>query len=77
MPPVKKSDIKRFHEEIKAIVKEKEVDHIEAIVIFCEENDFEEERAAKLISNSLKADIRKDAEERRLLKTKGKKRLPL
>ena len=77
MPPVEKADIKRFHQEIKRIVVEFEVDHLEAILIFCEENDFEEERAAKLISNSLKSDIRKDAEDRRLLKTKGKKRLPL
>jgi len=76
MPPAKKSDMKKFQDEIEDIVWMKDVSYLDAIMMFCEENDFEVEKIPRILSSSLKSKLREEAEDLSLLKTKSK-RLPL
>lgn len=58
-------DAKAFAEHIEAVVKEKRLDYIDAVVYYCEKNSIDIETAADLIkSNSkLKVKVRLSAED--------------
>ena len=68
----------QFAMEIEKIVKEKSIEYLDAVMYYVEKNGIEVETAAPLIKSSqiLKAKIATEAEDLRLLKTKGA-RLPL
>ena len=68
----------QFAMEIEKIVKEKSIEYLDAVMYYVEKNGIEVETAASLIKSSqiLKAKITTEAEDLRLLKTKGA-RLPL
>ncbi len=68
----------QFAMEIEKIVKEKSIEYLDAVMYYVEKNGIEVETAASLIKSSqiLKAKIAREAEDLRLLKTKGA-RLPL
>ena len=71
-----KTEIKDFAATIDKIVKEKELNHLEAITYYCEKTGIELEIAAKLIDKTLKAKIAQTASSLNLIKSKTRK-LPL
>lgn len=71
-----KEEIKNFAITIDKIVKEKDLNYIEAITYFCEKNDVEMEIAIKLVDKQLKAKIARDAASLNLI-TKSRSRLPI
>jgi|TARA_R110002050_G_scaffold245029_2_gene382605 hypothetical protein len=68
----------QFALEIEMVVKEKNIDYLDAVMYYVEKNNIEVETAASLIKSSqiLKGKIAAEAEELRLLKTKSA-RLPI
>ena len=68
----------QFALEIEMVVKEKNIDYLDAVMHYVEKNNIEVETAASLIKSSqiLKGKIAAEAEELRLLKTKSA-RLPI
>ena len=56
-------DINRFSMAIEEMVYMKDIPYIDAICMYCEENGFEVEVAAKLVSGVLKAKVQIEAEE--------------
>lgn len=58
-------DSKQFAEQLEAIVKEKRLDYIDAIVYYCEKHGVDIETAADLIKGNarLKVKVRLSAEE--------------
>lgn len=70
MPPTKMEKID-FEKKISKLVNYHKIDHIEAIVLYCEENNLEIEVAASLINSNLKCKIALDAQNLNLIsKTK-------
>lgn len=65
---VQEDQIRRFQEEIEALVLIGELTYIEAIVDFCNRNDVEIESVKNLISPSLMGKIHSEAKEQRLIK---------
>ena len=59
-----------FAQKIEEIVKEKRCDYIDAIVIYCKDNNIELETAASIVKNfpKLKAKIRLEGETLHILK---------
>ena len=55
----------------------KDIPYIDAICMYCEENGFEVEVAAKLVSGVLKAKVQIEAEELHYLKKSNTSQLPL
>jgi hypothetical protein len=54
-----------FMQEIEKLVAQKKMEYIDAVVLYCKENDIEIETAASLIKGSakMKAKIQNEAEE--------------
>ena len=67
----------KFAEEIEALVKKTQMNYIDAIVQFCEENSIELDSISKLISKPLKEKLRYDATELNFLKKTTRAKLPL
>ena len=67
----------KFAEEIEALVKKTQMNYIDAIVQFCEENSIELDGISKLISKPLKEKLRYDATELNFLKKTTRAKLPL
>lgn len=66
----------RFAQEIEKLVQENcDVNYIDAIVIFCEQNKIDIESVPKLISKPLKEKIRYEATELNFLKKTSRARL--
>lgn len=67
----------QFMQEIEDMVKEKGMEYIDAVLLYCDENDIEVETAAALIKGSakMKAKIQIEAESNNYLPKTGK--LPL
>lgn len=67
----------QFLQEIDKLVDEKNMEYIEAVIYFCEQNDIEIETAAALIKGSakMKAKVQAEAEHLNYLPKSGK--LPL
>mgnify|MGYP003337139822 FL=1 len=70
-------DINRFSMAIEEMVYMKDIPYIDAICMYCEENGFEVEVAAKLVSGVLKAKVQIEAEELHYLKKSNTSQLPL
>ena len=67
----------KFAEAIEAIVRENNVNYIDAIVQYCEQNNIEVESVSKLIPKPLKEKLRYDATELNYLKKTSRAKLPL
>ena len=70
-------DINRFSMAIEELVYMKDIPYIEAIVMYCEENNYEVELAAKLVSGVLKSKIQMEAEDLHYLEKSNTSKLPL
>lgn len=77
MKMANKEEITNFSFQIEALAKEKRLSYIDAIVLYCESTGFEIELSAKLISNTLKAKIKMEAETLHYLPKSNTAKLPL
>jgi len=59
---------KEFSLKIESIVKEKRISYMDAVVLYCEENDIDPGTVSSLISKSLKEKIQVEATNLRMLK---------
>ena len=68
----------KFAENIESIVLEnKDMNYIDAIVHFCDQNNIDVESVPKLISKPLKEKIKCDAQELNFMKKTSRAKLPL
>ena len=68
----------KFAENIESLVLEnKEMNYIDAIVHFCEQNNIDVESVPKLISKPLKEKIKCDAQELNFMKKTSRAKLPI
>ena len=68
----------RFAEEIESLVLlNKDMNYIDAIVYFCEQNKIEVDAVPKLISKPLKEKIKCDAQELNFMKRTTRAKLPI
>ena len=68
----------KFAEEVEALVLEnKDMNYIDAIVHFCDQNNIDVESVPKLISKPLKEKIKCDAQELNFMKKTSRAKLPL
>ncbi len=68
----------RFAEAIEGLVLEnKEMNYIDAIVFFCDQNNIDVESVPKLISKPLKEKIKCDAQELNFMKKTSRAKLPV
>lgn len=67
----------KFSLEIEKIVLEQNLNYIDAIVYFCEVNNFEIESVSKIVSKSLKEKLRWDATRLNYIKQTSKAKLSL
>ena len=67
-----------FAQEIESLVqKNKEMNYIDAIIHFCDQNAIDVENVPKLISKPLKEKIKCDAQELNFMKRTSKAKLPI
>ncbi len=59
---------KEFSLKIESIVKEKRISYMDAVILYCEENDIDTGTVSSLISKSLKEKIQVEATNLRMLK---------
>ena len=69
-------DIQKFSMAIEELVYMKDIPYIDAVDMYCEENNFELETAAKLVSGVLKSKIKLEAEDLHYLKRSNTSQLP-
>jgi hypothetical protein len=67
----------RFTQDIENLVRSSDLNYIEAIIGYCEENNIEFESVGKLISKPLKEKLKVEAMELNYLKKTTRSRLPL
>ena len=68
----------RFAEEIeKLVLLNKDMNYIDAIVFFCDQNNLDVESVPKLISKPLKEKIKCDAQELNFMKRTTRAKLPV
>ena len=67
----------KFSQDIENLVLNSELNYIEAIVSYCEENNIELDSVSKLISKPLKEKLKSEAMELNFLKKTSKAKLPL
>ena len=67
----------KFSQDIEQLVLNSELNYIEAIVSYCEENNIELDSVSKLISKPLKEKLKSEAMEFNFLKKTSKAKLPL
>ena len=68
----------KFAQEIETLVLEnKDMNYIDAIVFFCDQNSIDVESVPKLISKPLKDKIKRDAQELNFMKKTSRAKLPL
>ena len=68
----------RFAQEIEALVQvNKDMNYIDAIIHFCEQNSIDVESVPKLISKPLKEKIKYEAQELNFLKRSSRAKLPI
>jgi hypothetical protein len=72
-----KEEITDFSMKIEELVWMKDISYMEAVVLYCEQTDFEVELAAKLISGALKSKIKIEAQELNFLPKSNTAKLPL
>ena len=67
-----------FAQEIETLVLEnKDINYIDAIVFFCDQNSIDVESVPKLISKPLKDKIKRDAQELNFMKKSSRAKLPI
>lgn len=76
MNTVNQDEIVSFSSQVESIARDTNTSYIDAVVACCEQRQLEIEVAAKLISNSLKAKIRIEAESLNLVAKSNTARLP-
>ena len=68
----------KFAEQIESLVLEnKEMNYIDAIVFFCDQNNIDVESVPKLISKPLKEKIKYEAQELNFLNRTSRAKLPI
>ena len=68
----------RFAEEIESLVlNNADMNYIDAIVFFCEQNNIDVESVPKLISKPLKEKIKYDAQQLNFMKKTSRAKLPI
>ena len=68
----------KFAENIESLVLEnKDMNYIDAIVFFCDQNNIDLESVPKLISKPLKEKIKYDAQQLNFMKKTSRAKLPL
>ena len=68
----------RFAQEIESLVQvNKNMNYIDAIVYFCDQNSIDVENVPKLISKPLKEKIKYEAQELNFLKRSSRAKLPI
>ena len=67
----------KFAVEIEKLVKNEKLNYIDAIVLFCEENNIEIDSINKLISKPLKEKLKCDAQQLNFMKKTTRAKLPL
>ena len=68
----------KFAQEIETLVLEnKDINYIDAIVFFCDQNSIDVESVPKLISKPLKDKIKRDAQELNFMKKTSRAKLPI
>ena len=68
----------KFAEQIESLVLEnKDMNYIDAIVFFCEQNNIDVESVPKLISKPLKEKIKCDAQQLNFMKKSSRAKLPI
>ena len=68
----------KFAQEIETLVLEnKDMNYIDAIVFFCDQNSIDVESVPKLISKPLKDKIKRDAQELNFMKKTSRAKLPI
>ena len=70
-------DQNKFTTDIEQLVLSTELNYIEALVSYCEENNIEFESVGKLIAKPLKDKLKAEATELNYLKRTSKSKLPL
>ena len=68
---------KEFSLKIENIVKEKRISYMDAVILYCEENDIDTGTVSPLISKSLKEKIQLEATNLRMLKFPKCGQLPI
>lgn len=71
----KKEETKNFSDLIERLRRQKKLSYMDAIVLYCEENNFEIESAAKILSPTIKNQLRIEAEKLHFIPAK-KDKLP-
>lgn len=72
-----REEITNFSLKIEELVKEKNLSYMDAILLYCENNNLEIEVAAKLISGALKAKLQVEAETLNFLPKSESLQLPI
>jgi hypothetical protein len=69
----------KFSLEVEEIVRSNQggLNYIDAVLVYCEENDIQLENVSKLISKPLKEKIKVDAQRMNFMKRTSRARLPL
>ena len=67
----------KFAVEIEKIVKKEKLNYIDAIVLYCEDNNIEIDSITKLISKPLKEKLKCDAQQLNFMKKTTRAKLPL
>lgn len=69
----------KFSMEIEEIVRTNNggLNYIEAVIVYCEQNDIELDTVSKLISKPLKEKIRVDAQHMNFMKKTSRAKLPI
>ena len=67
----------KFSAEIEKLVKNEKINYIDAIVLFCEENNIEIDSITKLVSKPLKEKLKCDAQQLNFMKRTTRAKLPL
>jgi len=68
---------KEFSLKIEEIVKQKRCSYMDAVVLFCDENEIDTSTIKPLISKSLKEKIKIEAIDLKLIKEKSSGKLPV
>lgn len=68
---------KKFGLTIEEMVKSKRVTYMEAVILFCEQNEVDVSTVGPMINKSLKEKIQVEAEKLKLIKSSGSATLPI
>ena len=68
---------KEFSLKIEGIVKEKRISYMDAVILYCEENDIDTGTVGNLVSKSLKEKIQVEAVDLRMLTSPPSGKLPI